>query len=320
MSDEKNRAVKAEATKPLVSVVIPAYNRAWCLAEAVDSVLAQEFRGFELIVVDDGSTDETPRLLEGYSEAIRVLRRENRGVSAARNAGIAAARTELIAFLDSDDLWLPGKLSRQVAFFSSHPGALICQTEELWVKNGRRVNPAKRHRKRGGMIFEPSLDLCLVSPSAVMVRRELFERVGLFDESLPACEDYDLWLRVSCRFPVHLIETPLIVKRGGHADQLSRGWGLDRYRIASIRKLLQAEGALTEGQRQAALSVLRRKCAVCAGGCRKRGRTEEAEQYERLGEEPQRNVPSDEKFFHIDNTSQRPLIRRQIRRALPNRS
>lgn len=277
----KNGVMEAGAKVQAVSVIIPTYNRAWCLAEAVDSVLAQELRGFELIVVDDGSTDDTPRLLEGYGEAIRTLRRENHGVSAARNAGIAAARAELIAFLDSDDLWLPGKLRRQVEFFTSHPKALICQTEELWVKNGRRVNPGKRHRKRGGMIFEPSLDLCLVSPSAVMVRRELFERVGLFDESLPACEDYDLWLRVSCRFPVHLIETPLIVKRGGHADQLSRAWGLDRYRIAALVNLLN-DDALNEVQGQAVRRVLRQKCTVYAGGCRRRGRTEEAEQYEWL--------------------------------------
>lgn len=283
MTDAKNRAVKVDAATPLVSIVIPAYNRAWCLAEAVDSVLAQEFRDFELIVVDDGSADGTPLLLEGYGDAIRVLRRGNRGVSAARNAGIAAARGGLIAFLDSDDLWLPGKLSRQVAFFTSHPEALICQTEEVWVRNGRRVNPGKRHRKRGGMIFEPSLDLCLVSPSAVMVRRELFERAGLFDESLPACEDYDLWLRVSCRFPVHLIETPLIVKRGGHADQLSRAWGLDRYRIAALEKLLNSD-ILNPVQREAVQRVLQRKCAVYAGGCRRRGRTEEAAHYERLAQ------------------------------------
>jgi len=281
MSDEKNRAVKAEATKPLVSVVIPTYNRAWCLAEAVDSVLAQELRGFELIVVDDGSTDDTPRLLEGYGEAVRTLRRENHGVSAARNAGIAAARAELIAFLDSDDLWLPGKLRRQVEFFTSHPKALICQTEEFWVKNGRRVNPGKRHRKRGGMIFEPSLELCLVSPSAVMLRRGLFDRVGLFDERLPACEDYDLWLRVSCCHPVGLIDTPLIVKRGGHADQLSRAPGLDKHRIESIAKLLSS-GILTNFQRRAAAAVLQQKCRVYAGGCRKRGRGREAERYEQL--------------------------------------
>jgi glycosyltransferase involved in cell wall biosynthesis len=266
---------------PQLSVVVPTYNRAWCLAEALDSVLAQDVAGVELIVVDDGSTDGTPQLLAGYGGAIRILRQENRGVSAARNAGIAAARGGLVAFLDSDDVWLPGKLWAQVDFFAAHPEALICQTEELWVKDGRRVNPGRRHRKRGGMIFEPSLELCLVSPSAVMMRRELFERVGRFDEALPACEDYDLWLRVSLRHPIHLIETPLIVKRGGHSDQLSRGWGLDRYRIASILKLLEG-GDLTDGQRRAAVRVLRRKCAVYAGGCRKRGRVSEVEHYEDL--------------------------------------
>ena len=283
MRDEKKRAGETQSAKPLVSVVIPTFNRAWCLREAVDSVLSQEVGDFELIVVDDGSTDDTPQLLEGYGDAIRVLRRENRGVSAARNAGIAAARGELIAFLDSDDIWLPGKLRRQVEFFTSHPEALICQTEELWVRNGRRVNPGRRHRKRDGMIFAPSLDLCLVSPSAVMVRRELFDRVGLFDESLPACEDYDLWLRVSCRFPVHLIERALIAKRGGHADQLSRAWGLDKFRIAAMVKLLNGD-ILNQVHRKAARRVLRRKCAVYAGGCRKRGRMAEAEHYEQLAQ------------------------------------
>jgi len=266
---------------PQVSVIIPTYNRAWCLREAVDSALGQGFRGFELIVVDDGSSDETPQMLLGYGSALRMLRQDNRGVSAARNAGIAAARGELIAFLDSDDIWLPGKLARQVEFFRRHPEALICQTEELWVKNGCRVNPGRRHRKRGGMIFEPSLDLCLVSPSAVMLRRGLFDRVGIFDERLPACEDYDLWLRASCRFPVELIETPLIVKRGGHADQLSRAWGLDKYRADSIAKLISS-GMLTPDQRRAAEAVLRQKCRVYAAGCRKRGRHAEASHYEQL--------------------------------------
>lgn len=266
---------------PAVSVVLPTYNRAWCLREALDSVAGQGFRDFELIVVDDGSTDETACLLGAYGDALRVLRQPRRGVSAARNAGIAAARGKLIAFLDSDDLWLPGKLARQVEFFDRHPAALICQTEELWVKNGRRVNPGQRHRKRGGMIFEPSLELCLVSPSAVMLRRELLDAVGRFDERLPACEDYDLWLRISCRFPVGLIETPLIVKRGGHADQLSRAAGLDRYRIASIAQLIFG-GGLTAAQRRAAAAVLKQKCQVYAGGCRKRGRRAEADRYEQL--------------------------------------
>ncbi len=273
--------MNAMLESPRVSVIIPTYNRAWCLREAVDSVLAQEFKDFELVVVDDGSTDETPPLLQEYGDSIRVLHQRNRGVSAARNAGISVARGDLIAFLDSDDIWLQGKLAFQVEFFNRHPGALICQTEELWVKNGRRVNPRKRHRKRGGIIFEPSLQLCLVSPSAVMLRRGLFDQVGFFDERLPACEDYDLWLRVSCRFPVELIETPLIVKRGGHADQLSRAWGLDRHRIESIANLISG-GVLTAAQRRAAESVLKEKCRVYAGGCRKRGRMAEADRYEQL--------------------------------------
>jgi glycosyltransferase involved in cell wall biosynthesis len=267
---------------PLVSVIIPTYNRAWILKEAVDSVLAQEFKGFEVVVVDDGSTDATAELLAAYAGRVTVLRQANCGVSAARNAGLAAARGELIAFLDSDDIWLSGKLSTQVAFFQSHPDALIHQTEELWVKNGRRMNPGNRHRKRSGMIFEPSLDLCLVSPSAVMMRRELLDRVGGFDEGLPACEDYDLWLRVSCSYPVYLIKTPLIIKRGGHADQLSRVWGLDRFRIAAILKMLQGD-RLTRTQRRAAVAALKQKCRVYGSGCRKRGRGAEAEYYERLG-------------------------------------
>jgi glycosyltransferase involved in cell wall biosynthesis len=202
-------------------------------------------------------------------------------VSAARNRGVEAARGALIAFIDSDDLWLPGKLARQVDFFERHPGAQICQTEEIWVRNGKRVNPKKRHKKPSGMIFEPSLALCLVSPSAVMMRRGLFDAVGLFDEDLPACEDYDMWLRVACRYPVHLLNEPLIVKRGGHADQLSRQPGLDKYRIASLRKVID-HCSLTENQRTAAVSTLREKCAIYAGGCRKRGRVGEARCYEAL--------------------------------------
>ncbi len=263
---------------PPVSVVIPTHNRAWSLRDAVDSVLDQEYAPFELLVIDDGSTDETPALLAEYGDRIRVLRQTNRGVSAARNRGIAAANGILVAFLDSDDRWLPGKLATQAAFFAEHPEARICQTEELWVRNGVRVNPRRRHRKRSGMIFEPSLALCLVSPSAVMVRRSLFDEIGLFDESLPACEDYDLWLRVARRHPVHLVDKPLIVKHGGHEDQLSRMAGLDRYRVRAIQKLLEA-GDLSPDQEKAARQVLAEKCRIYAAGCRKRGRTEEADRF-----------------------------------------
>ncbi|MBI9086974.1 MAG: glycosyltransferase [Desulfobacterales bacterium] len=272
-----------------ISVIIPTFNREWALAGAVDSVLAQNGSDFELIVVDDGSTDRTEAVLAAYGGRIRVLRQSNGGVSAARNAGIAAARGCLIAFLDSDDRWLPEKLAVQKAFFDARPEALICQTEEIWVRNGVRVNPRRRHRKPSGDIFLPSLELCLVSPSAVMMRRNLFDQVGLFDETLPACEDYDLWLRVSCRFPVHLIDQPLIVKQGGHADQLSRMPGLDRFRIQSLHNLLEGD-LLNPGQRAAAAATLGTKCRIYAAGCRKRGRVEEAEYYEDLAQGGQRSA------------------------------
>ena len=267
--------------KPAVSVIIPTYNRGWSLGEAIDSVLAQDFTDYELIIVDDGSTDNTRKVLDSYGPDIIVLQQSNKGVSAARNRGIAESRAQLVAFLDSDDLWLPQKLTRQVEFFSINPEALICQTEEIWERNGVRVNPKKRHYKYSGMIFEPSLALCLVSPSAVIIRKNLFDVVGLFDECLPACEDYDLWLRVSLRYPVFLIDEPLIIKRGGHEDQLSKAAGLDKYRIQSLQKLIENE-PLSEFQKQAAEKTLQQKCTIYAGGCRKRGREEEAKYFEKL--------------------------------------
>jgi glycosyltransferase involved in cell wall biosynthesis len=253
------------------------------LREAIDSVLAQDYKNYELIVVDDGSTDDTREILDTYGRDIIVFRQTNKGVSAARNRGIAAAGGQLVAFLDSDDIWLPRKLSQQVDFFKLHPDAAINQTEEIWIRNDVRVNPKERHRKPFGMIFERSLGLCLVSPSAVLIKKMLFDAVGVFDENLPACEDYDLWLRIGCRFPVHLIDTPLIIKRGGHEDQLSKAPGLDRFRIQSLKKIIES-GQLTESQYRSAVCKLQDKCAIYAGGCRKRGRVAEAASYESLAE------------------------------------
>jgi len=273
-----------EPSMPLVSVIVPTYNRGWAVAEAIESVLSQTVKNYELIVVDDGSIDNTSDILEAFKEHIVWVRQENSGVSGARNAGMARARGRFFAFLDSDDLWLPEKLSEQTAFFDSHPDALICQTEEIWIRNGVRVNPKQKHKKPSGDIFIPSLALCLVSPSAVMIKRELFDEVGGFDEDLPACEDYDLWLRVSRKYPVHLINKFLIVKRGGHKDQLSKASGLDRYRIAALKKMLNHE-PLSSDQFRAAADMIREKCAVYAGGCLKRGRPEEAAYYTRLAGE-----------------------------------
>ena len=269
--------------QPLVSVIIPTYNRGWILKEAVDSVLAQDFKDYELIVVDDGSTDNTREIIDRYGRDLRVLEQSNQGVSAARNRGVAASAGKFVAFLDSDDLWLPQKLSRQLEFFDATSDARINQTEETWIRNGVRVNPKNRHQKFSGMIFEQSLALCLVSPSAVMIEKTLFDIVGGFDESLPACEDYDLWLRISCRFPIYLLDTPLIIKRGGHEDQLSRAAGLDRFRICSLQNIIKSN-QLNPGQYRAAVQILKQKCRIYANGCRKRDRGEEADYYEKLAD------------------------------------
>ncbi len=268
--------------KKTISVIIPTFNRADLLIEALESVLAQTCRDFELIVVDDGSTDETIDRIREYRDRLIYLPQRNQGVSAARNHGIRAAHGKWIAFLDSDDLWLPDKLKIQLEFFAANPSAKICQTEEIWIRCGKRVNPMKKHQKYSGWIFEQCLALCIVSPSAVMIERDLFNRVGLFDEELPACEDYDLWLRISKNYPISLIDRPLIYKRGGHNDQLSRKyWGMDRFRVQSMLKLLTTND-LSPLQRKRVINELHRKCDVLIGGFLKRDKAAEALFYQNI--------------------------------------
>ncbi|MBM4262087.1 MAG: glycosyltransferase [Deltaproteobacteria bacterium] len=269
------------SSAPLVSVIIPTYNRWPWVGEAIDSVLRQTFADFELIVVDDGSTDETESRLAHYGTRVQVISQVKGGVSSARNRGVRASRGKYLAFLDSDDIWLPRKLEQQIAFMESHREYNICQTEEIWMRDGVRVNPRNIHRKPSGDIFRASLDLCLVSPSAAMLTRELFDRVGGFDENLPVCEDYDLWLRIAVDQEVGLLPEPLIVKRGGHADQLSHAlWGMDRFRVAALQKLLR--GHLPLQKRAWAFAVLQRKVRVLTQGARKRGRFAEAAEYEAM--------------------------------------
>lgn len=268
------------------SVILPTYNRRQWTLEAVASVLAQTGiprARWELVVVDDGSTDGTGAAVRArFGQEVRLVSlAQNQGVAAARNAGAAVARGEWLAFLDSDDLWRPQKLARHLAFAEAG-GHAVSQTDEVWIRNGRVVNPCHHHRKPSGDIFLPSLERCLVSPSAVLLHRSLWDRCGGFDPSLPACEDYDLWLRIACLEPVGLLPERLVIKRGGHPDQLSRQfWGLDRFRVASLLRLLQ-DAPLDRPRAEAALAVLERKCTILATGAAKRGRAEEAERYREL--------------------------------------
>lgn len=261
---------------PLISVIIPVYNRAAMARRAIESVLAQTFRDFELILVDDGSTDETPAILEEYRERAAVIHIPHRGVSAARNAGIRASHAPWVAFLDSDDEWLPSKLGRHADYITAHPDTAIHQTRDIWIRNGRRVNPGKKHRKREGRFFIESLERCLISPSAVVMARRLFEEHGMFDEAMPACEDYDLWLRVTEREWVGLVPESLTVRYAGHNGQLSsRYWGMDRFRVYAIVKLLRERGmTMRESYRAAAIQTAREKLGIIRQGAAKRDKVE----------------------------------------------
>lgn len=253
-------------------VIIPVYNRQNLIGRAIDSVLQQTRAADEVIVVNDGSTDDTANILRSYDDRIKIINQENRGVSAARNVGIKSTNGNWIAFLDSDDAWLPDKLEQAEEYIRNNPEIRIFQSEELWVRNGRRVNPKQKHQKMNGDIFRASLPLCIVSPSAVVIHKPLLDEVGLFDESLPVCEDYDLWLRISHRFSVGLDPRSGIIKYGGHADQLSRQyWGMDRFRIKALEKLLR-NSRLTDLQRAQVQNEIIKKLEILIPGFEKHHR------------------------------------------------
>jgi len=262
----------------LLSVIIPTYNRAQLLPRAIESVLCQPLFSdplrAELIVVDDGSSDDTELIITNQYPQIHYLKQNNKGVSAARNLGLEKAKGEWIALLDSDDEWLPDKLQRQLALLQSSQ-LDVCHTEEIWIRNDVRVNQMNKHKKAGGAIFEHCLPLCAMSPSSIIIHQRVFEHIGFFDESLPACEDYDLWLRLSAHYKVAYVEEPCIKKYGGHDDQLSRAfWGMDRFRVLALENLLlqdKPELALNAEQRAQALTMLNKKNNILLNGARKHG-------------------------------------------------
>ncbi len=266
-----------------VSVVIPVFNREGFIYQSVLSVLNQTYKNLELLIIDDASSDDTYfsifHLIDNRKVCYYLLN-ENRGVSFARNYGVKKAKGEFIAFLDSDDLWLPEKLEKQIKYMSEN-NFKICQTDEIWIRNNRFVNPKAKHKKIEGDIFLKSLQLCIVSPSAVVIHREIFQNIGTFDENMLACEDYDLWLRVSLKYKVGLLNEKLIIKRGGHDDQLSKTPAIDRYRIYSLVKLLKEQN-LNEFQKKEVLKVLEKKINIYIKGALKRGKIEEYEQYSNI--------------------------------------
>ena len=258
-----------------ISVIIPTYNRRHTLERAIDSVLSQTFEPFEMIIVDDGSEDGTRDWIKETYPSIKYIYQSNNGVSSARNKGIRSSRGSWIALLDSDDEWMPEKLEEQFISINENPGSLFCHTNEIWIRNGVRVNQMKKHKKYGGDIFKYCLDMCRISPSSSLIKKEVFEDVGLFDESLTVCEDYDLWLRITANYTILFLDRPLIKKYGGHSDQLSRvPDGIEQYRIQSLEKILSMS-ILDQDQFLSAKDMLIHKLKIYSQGLKKRNRPKE---------------------------------------------
>jgi glycosyltransferase involved in cell wall biosynthesis len=254
-----------------ISVVIPTYNRRKTIGRSIDSVLNQTLFPSEIIVVDDGSTDGTSDYIQSNFPSIRLLQQTNKGVSSARNMGIRSSNSDWVALLDSDDEWFPQKLEKQVMTLSQSPDIKFCHTEEIWIRNGVRVNQMKKHQKYGGHIFYKCLDMCRISPSSVLFHQSILDDVGYFDKDLKVCEDYDLWLRITAKFPVLYIDESLIKKYGGHEDQLSRVKdGIESHRIKVLEKLIMKK--FTSVQRNAMLKTLIEKLTIFSIGAQKRGK------------------------------------------------
>ena len=265
----------------LVSIIIPTFNRCTFLRQAIQSVLDQTFRDWELIIVDDGSTDASQqKVVQFRDRRIHYVFQNNSGVSTARNTGIQLARFPWISFLDSDDYWNPLKLQRQIEELEDFPCYRVIYTNEVWIRHGQRVNPRKVHQKHSGWIYHHCLSRCLISPSSVLLHRRVLDEEGYFDDAFRVCEDYEMWLRISAHRPILFLDEPLIVKVGGHSDQLSRSmWGMDRLRVQALYKNYKS-GNLTPLQKRWTANEIARKATILARGFAKHQKQEEARKYE----------------------------------------
>ena len=263
-----------------ISVVIPTYNRIALVERAIDSVLMQSIKPFDIIVVDDGSDDGTSEMIQKKYRSIKLVQQQNSGVSAARNNGIKHAKGDWIALLDSDDEWTEKKLENQVNRLIKNPDYHFCHTNEIWIRNGVRVNQKKRHQKYGGYIFDKCLDICRISPSSTLFKKNILEHVGWFNTQLPVCEDYDLWLRITADYKILFVDEPLIIKYGGHTDQLSQSVeGIELFRIKSLENLL-ANTELSPQKRNLAITIIIKKLNIYLNGLVKRKKQTETEQVE----------------------------------------
>lgn len=249
------------STSPRVSVIITTYNRAALLLEALDSVLDQTYHDYELIVADDGSTDDTPREVAAFGDAVLYLRLAHDGrPSVVRNRAVEIAEGELIAFLDDDDRWLPQKLARQVALFdgASSPGFAFSDFR-LFSDDTMSPPMLASWQKTSGDIFDALLCDCFILPSTVMVRRQLLEAVGGFDETFASAEDFDLWLRLAHVAPAGFVNAPLVLVRRHPGEISHRREETSARNVIRTLEQARAHFSLTAGRRIRLRRVLARR-------------------------------------------------------------
>jgi glycosyltransferase involved in cell wall biosynthesis len=262
-----------------ISVIIPTLDRCELLKRTLESVIKQTKKPREIIVVDNGSKDHTYEMVSSLFSNVIYLKENKKGVSVSRNKGILSAKSNWIALLDSDDVWKPEKLEKQIAFNINNPKYRLIHTNEIWYRNNKFLNQLKKHKKSGGDIFKNSLSLCCISPSSTLIKKEIFSDYGYFDESLEVCEDYDMWIRITAKEEVGYVDEPMLIKHGGHSDQLSKKyWGMDRFRIFSLEKNLNGNW-FTKEQRQTVINVLIKKLTILTNGANKRGNKEILKEY-----------------------------------------
>jgi glycosyltransferase involved in cell wall biosynthesis len=266
------RSPDIKAKMQSISIIIPTFNRIDTLPRAISSVLAQEYKQWELLIIDDGSTDNTLAWLQEFKQKsdfknqIKIITTKNNGVSAARNRAVMESNFDWISFLDSDDEWLPKKLNLQSELMEKFS---IIHGEEIWIRNGVRVNPMKKHKKSGGRIFLKCIPLCCISPSTVLMQKELFNKFGGFRKDFPVCEDYDLWLKICAEYEIGFVESPVIKKYGGHEDQLSRKYfAMDYWRVKSLWDCLHSSTVSGEDKVQVEVT-LTKKIKVLLKGSQK---------------------------------------------------
>ena len=263
-----------------ISVVIPTFNRRNLLKRAIHSVIKQTIEPREIIVIDNGSTDQTYQMVSSLFPDINYFTEKKRGVSAARNKGIIESKSKWIAFLDSDDTWEPKKLEKQLEFSLLNQNKYrLIHTDEIWYRNNKFLNQLNKHKKSGGDIFKNSLKMCCISPSSTFVNKQVFYDYGLFDENLEVCEDYDMWIRITSKEEVGFLDSPLVLKYGGHSDQLSKKfWGMDRFRIEALEKNLKNK-CFTKIQKKIVLDILIEKLTIVSNGAQKRGNKDTFKKY-----------------------------------------